>query len=237
MRDRSSPLLTMWRPTPARLARLLAGSTLFGAGEACLVAGGLGNSPWTVLAQGVSLQTPLSVGTATVAISFAVLLLWIPLRQLPGLGTMANAVGIGLALDASLHILPTGPGLGGGLLLVAAGIALIAIGSGFYLTAALGPGPRDGLMTGLNRRTGVSLRLARAALEISVLVAGWLLGGTVGLGTVAFALAIGPGVQLAVNRLSTREWRALLRRSAVESRGPRANHELGPDPCPAEALD
>ena len=237
MRDRGSPLLTMWRPTPARLGRLLVGSTLFGAGEACLVAGGLGNSPWTVLAQGVSLQTPLSVGTATVAISFAVLLLWIPLRQLPGLGTMANAVGIGLALDATLHILPTDPGLGGGLLLVAAGIALIAIGSGFYLTAALGPGPRDGQMTGLHRRTGVSLRLARAAIEISVLVAGWLLGGTVGLGTVAFALAIGPGVQLAVNRLSTPEWRTLLRRSAAESRGPRPDRELGPDPCPAEALD
>ena len=237
MREGSPILLTMWRPTPARLARLLAGTTLFGAGEACLVAGELGNSPWTVLAQGVSLQTPLSVGTATVAISFAVLLLWIPLRQLPGLGTMVNAVGIGLALDATLHILPTDPGLGLGLLLVTAGIALIALGSGFYLTAALGPGPRDGLMTGLNRRTGVSLRLARAAIEISVLVAGWLLGGTVGLGTVAFALAIGPGVQLAVNRLSTPEWRALLRRSAAGSRRPRPDRELGPDPCPAEALD
>jgi uncharacterized membrane protein YczE len=171
MREGSPILLTMWRPTPARLARLLVGTTLFGAGEACVVAGDLGNSAWSVLAQGVSLQTPLSVGTATVAISFAVLLLWIPLRQLPGLGTMVNAVGIGLALDATLHILPTDPGLGLGLLLVTAGIALIALGSGFYLTAALGPGPRDGLMTGLNRRTGVSLRLARAAIEISVLVA------------------------------------------------------------------
>jgi len=196
------------------------GLGLFGAGEACLVASGLGNSPWTVLAQGVSIHTPLSIGTATVAISLAVLLLWFPLRQLPGLGTVANAIGIGLAIDATLLVLPDDPGHGAGLLLVAAGIGLISLGSGFYLTAALGPGPRDGLMTGLHRRTGVSLRLARASIELSVLLAGWVLGGTVGIGTVAFALAIGPGVQFAVGRLSTPEWRRLERLRGSAAGGP-----------------
>lgn len=199
---------SMWWPSGPRLLRLLLGLSLFGAGEACLVASDLGNSPWTVLAQGISIQTTLSVGSATVAVSLVVLLLWIPLRQPPGLGTIANAIGIGLALDATLLVLPENSAVGSGLVLVATGIGLIALGSGFYLTAALGPGPRDGLMTGISRRTGISLRVARAAIEIGVLVAGWLLGGTVGLGTVAFALAIGPGVQFAVERLSTPEWRA-----------------------------
>lgn len=199
----------MWRPTATRLARLLLGLALFGAGDACLVASGLGNSPWTVFAQGVSLNTPLGIGAATIAISFAVLLLWIPLRQLPGLGTVANAVVIGLAIDATLRLLPDDPALGARWALMVGGIALVAIGSGFYLTAALGPGPRDGLMTGLHRRYGISLRLARASIELSVLVSGFLLGGTVGVGTVAFALTIGPGVQLAVGLLSTPDWRRM----------------------------
>ena len=189
----------------------MVGLTLFGAGEGSLVAAGLGNSPWTVLAEGVSVQSALSVGAATVVISFLVLLIWFPLRQRPGLGTIANAVWIGIALQATLLLLPDDPPLAPALLLMAAGIALVALGSGLYLTAALGPGPRDGLMTGFHRTTGASLRLVRATIEISVLIAGFLLGGTVGLGTVAFAVAIGPGVQLAVGRLSTPEWQALER--------------------------
>ena len=202
----------LWRPSPARFARLMVGLTIFGAGEAALVAAELGNSPWTVFAQGVSLQTPLSIGAATIVISLVVLLLWFPLRQRPGLGTVVNAVWIGVAIEAALWVLPDDPALGYRWVLMLGGVALVALGSGLYLTAALGPGPRDGLMTGLHHQTGASLRLVRAGIEISVLVAGFILGGTVGIGTVVFALAIGPGVQLAVERFSTPEWRALQRR-------------------------
>lgn len=188
------------------------GLTLFGGGEGALVAADLGNSPWTVFAQGVSVQTPLSIGAATVAISFAVLLAWWPLHQRPGLGTVCNAIWIGVAIEGALLILPGDPGTVTRWALLLGGVAVVALGSGFYLTAALGPGPRDGLMTGLHRQTGASLRLVRASIELSVLVAGFLLGGTVGIGTVVFALGVGPGVQLAVERLSTPEWRALERR-------------------------
>ena len=203
------PRPALWRPTPSRLVRLFVGLSIFGAGEGCLVTADLGNSPWTVFAQGVALNTSIEIGVATILISFFVLLLWIPLRQTPGLGTIANAIWVGLAIDAALALLPDDPALGLRWVLMVGGIALVALGSGFYLTAALGPGPRDGLMTGLHRRTGLSLRLVRAAIELSVLVAGFILGGTVGVGTLAFALAIGPGVQFAVGRLTTPEWRAL----------------------------
>jgi uncharacterized membrane protein YczE len=181
--------------------RLLIGLSLFGAGEAFLVDAALGNSPWTVLAQGAAVQTGIGVGAATIAISFVVLALWFPLRQRPGLGTLVNAVVIGLAIAATLTLLPGGLPLAARLGLVAGGIALVAFGSGLYLTCHLGPGPRDGLMTGLHRRTGRSIRLVRAVIEVSVLVAGFLLGGVVGIGTVAFALAIGPGVHAALDLL------------------------------------
>ena len=200
---------SLWRATPGRLARLVIGLAIFGVGEGFLVRSELGNSPWTVFAEGVSLNTALSVGAATIAISFGVLLLWIPLRQAPGLGTIANAIVIGLALEGTVQALPEEAALGSRWILLFGGIALVALGSGLYLTAALGPGPRDGLMTGVHNRAGLSLRLVRATIEISVLVAGYLLGGTVGIGTLAFALLIGPSVQLAVERLSTPEWRAL----------------------------
>jgi uncharacterized protein len=193
--------LSRWRPTPARLTRLLLGLALFGAGEAFLVASDLGNSPWTVLAQGLARQTPLGVGTATIVISLLVLSAWIPLRQRPGLGTILNAILIGLAIDATLALLPSHFALGVRWGLVVAGIGLVSIGSGFYLTSRLGPGPRDGLMTGLHRRTGRSLRLVRVCLELSVVAGGYALGGTVGPGTLAFALLIGPGVQFFVHRL------------------------------------
>jgi uncharacterized membrane protein YczE len=139
-------------------------------------------------------------------------LLWIPLRQPPGLGTIANAIVVGVGLGLVLRLLPEDPALPIRWALMVGGIALVAIGSGFYLTAALGPGPRDGLMSGLHRRTGLSLRLVRVAIEISVLVVGVILGGTAGIGTLAFALAIGPGVQWAVERWETPRWRALERR-------------------------
>ena len=164
----------------------------------------LGNSPWTVLAEGVSVQTSLGVGVATVAISFLVLLMWIPLRQPPGLGTILNAIVIGLAIDASLAWLPEPSELLPRYGLVAAGIALVGIGSGLYLTCFLGPGPRDGLMTGISRQTGLSLRLVRTGIEVTALTIGVILGGTIGIGTLAFAVLIGPAVQAAVMALAGR---------------------------------
>jgi len=187
--------LSRWRAGPRRLARLLVGLWIFGTGEGLLVVAGLGVSPWTVLAEGVSVQTALGVGAATIAISLVVLVLWVPLRQPPGLGTVLNAVVIGLAIAAVLAVLARPEAAGLRWALMALGIALVALGSGLYLGCRLGPGPRDGLMTGLHRRTGRSVRRVRVGIEVSVLVAGFGLGGTVGVGTVAFALLIGPGVQ------------------------------------------
>jgi uncharacterized protein len=187
-----------WRAAPATLLRLLAGLWLFGTGEGLLVGSRLGNSPWSVLAQGVARHTPITVGQATIVISGCVLVLWIPLRQWPGLATLSNALLIGVALDITLELLPGGVPVGVRALLVPLGIGCVALGSGLYLGARLGPGPRDGLMAGLHRRTGLPIGLVRGAIELTVLVAGWVLGGTVGVGTVAFALLIGPGVSYAL---------------------------------------
>ncbi len=183
-----------WRAPPARLARLMAGLVLFGVGEGLVVVSELGNSPWTVFAEGVAVQTPLSIGAATVATSFAVLLLWIPLRERPGLGTIANAVVVGMVIDVVVALVGRAP-LGVRVAELLGGIALVGIGSGFYLGAALGPGPRDGLMTGLHRLTRRPIALIRGLIEVTALAVGALLGGTIGLGTVAFALLIGPAVQ------------------------------------------
>jgi hypothetical protein len=185
-----------WRPSPARLARLLLGLTIFGIGDALLIDSLLGNSPWTVFAQGIAVQTPISVGAATIATSFGVLLLWIPLGQRPGLGTILNAILVGLAIDATLHVLSGHAPLAVRVAEVLAGIAIVGVGSGLYLSAALGPGPRDGLMTGLHRLTGRPVALVRTAIELSALVVGVLLGGRFGIGTIAFALLIGPAVAL-----------------------------------------
>lgn len=192
-----------------RLAQILPGLWLFGMGEAALVHAGIGNTPWTVLAEGTAEHTPLSIGSATVAISFVVLALWIPLRQRPGLGTLLNAVLVGVAIDVTLPWFP-GPGpLAAQVAWVLAGIALVGVGSGLYLTARLGPGPRDGLMTGLHRRTGRSLRLVRTMIEGTALVLGALLGGTVGFGTIAFAVLVGPAVQAGVRAVSDVDTRTL----------------------------
>jgi uncharacterized membrane protein YczE len=158
----------------------------------------LGNSPWTVLAEGVSEQTGAGIGEVTIALSFLVLLAWVPLRQRPGLGTVLNAIVVGLAIGVTLAVVDAPSHAAVRIVLVLGGIALVGAGSGLYLTSRLGPGPRDGLMTGLHARTGRSLRLVRAGLEVSVTVAGAALGGTVGVGTLAFALLIGPCVQLFV---------------------------------------
>jgi hypothetical protein len=188
-------------PTPPSAARLLLGLLLFGAGEGLILFSALGNTPWTVLAEGVALNTPLSVGLATVAISFVVLALWFLVRQAPGLGTIANAIVIGLAIDATLDVLPDSAGTSVRVAALLGGIAIVAVGSGLYLGARLGPGPRDGLMTGIHRRTGWSIAPVRIGIELSAVAAGALLGGTVGFGTLLFALAIGPGVALALRVL------------------------------------
>lgn len=190
-----------WRPTPASLSQQLLGLWLFGTGEGLLVHSDLGNSPWTVLAQGVAVQTPLSIGAATIVISFFVLMLWIPLRQWPGLGTVLNAVLIGVALDVTLSLLGGRGGTVIRVLEIPAAIALIALGSGLYITTGLGPGPRDGLMTGLHRRTGRSVALIRMGIEFTAFTVGAILGGTFGVGTLAFALLIGPAVAFSLRRL------------------------------------
>lgn len=184
-----------WRPAPARLLRLLLGLAIFGAGEALLVASDLGNSPWTVLAEGLGEHTAIGVGAATVVLSVVVLLLWLPLRQRPGLGTVLNALLVGVALGVVLDLVATPGDLVWRYAYVLGGIALVGLGSGLYLGTRLGAGPRDGLMLGLHQRTGVSIRLARTGLEVTVVVAGVLLGGTAGIGTLAFALLVGPAVQ------------------------------------------
>jgi uncharacterized protein len=192
-----------WRPRPLQLAQLVLGLWLFGTGEGLIVLAGLGNSPWTVLAQGVSVQTPLSIGAATILISAIVVVSWSLLRETPGLGTVLNAVLVGIAIDVTLEIVPSPTGAWRAVALLG-GIALVSLASGLYLTARLGPGPRDGLMTAIVRRTGRSFRLVRVTLELSALLVGALLGGTVGIGTVAFALLIGPGVQAVLGALGHR---------------------------------
>ena len=183
-----------WRSGPLTFAVLVLGLWLFGTGEAMLVDAALGNAPWTVLAQGIAVRTGIAIGLATFLISVVVLLMWIPLRERPGLGTIANAVVIALALQVMIGVLPTPESTGWRLAQVIGGIALVGLGSGLYLTTNLGPGPRDGLMTGIHERTGIAVTPVRLSIEVIVLAAGWALGGTVGIGTVLFAVLIGPSV-------------------------------------------
>ena len=190
-----------WRTSPAQLARLLAGLWLFGTGDAFILASALGNAPWTVLAEGVSLHTPLTVGIATQLIGVLVLCGWIPLRERPGLGTVLNVVIIGVAIDVMLFVLPAPSGWIARIGAIGVGVALVGLGSGLYLGANLGPGPRDGWMTGLHRRMGWPLSAVRLGIELTVLALGALLGGTVGFGTVLFAFTIGPAVGIAVRLL------------------------------------
>ena len=170
-------------------------------GDALLVASELGNSPWTVLAEGVSLHTPLSIGGATLAIGAAVLLLWIPLSERPGLGTVLNSIVIGIAIDVTLELLPPLDSLPVRWLSLFGGIAVVGVGSGLYLTAALGPGPRDGIMTGVHARFGWPLARVRACIELTAVTTGFLLGGTAGIGSLLFALLIGPAVGFAIGRI------------------------------------
>ncbi len=168
------------------------GLLLYGFSMAMMIEATLGLDPWDVLHAGLVEQTGWSFGTIVIVVGLGVLLLWIPLRQMPGLGTVANAVVIGVATDASLALITPPDALAPRLAMVLGGVALNGLAGALYIGSQLGPGPRDGLMTGLVRRTGLSVRLVRTSLELIVLSVGWLLGGAVGLGTVVYALAIGP---------------------------------------------
>lgn len=184
-----------------RLGQLLVGLVGFGTSLALMVRAELGLGPWDVLHQGVAERTELKIGTVVIAMSALILVLWIPLRQRPGLGTLANVVVVGLALNATLDLLPTPDHLAARLGLLAAGVVGNGAATGMYIGAGLGPGPRDGLMTGLAQR-GLSIRLARTLIELSVLAIGWGLGGLVGIGTVAYAISIGPLAHYFIPRLA-----------------------------------
>lgn len=185
-----------WRPSVATFTILIFGLYLFGTGEALFVQAGLGNGPWTVFAQGVSKQTGLPLGVATLLISAVVLMLWWPLRQSPGLGTVANMIVIAGALQIGIAVIPPAHQLWVRILMVFAGIVGVGAASGLYLTCGLGPGPRDGWMTAIHFKTGIPVARVRMAIEILVLAIGWLLGGVVGFGTLAFAFLIGRSVAI-----------------------------------------
>lgn len=178
-----------------RLIQLYAGLLLYGFASALMLRSNLGLDPWGVFHQGVAMHTGLSFGTVVLIIGVIVMLLWLPMRQRPGLGTISNMLLIGIASDVALALVGSPAGLAARIAMLAAGIILCGIASAAYIGAGFGPGPRDGLMTGLVARTGLSVRLVRTTIELVVLAGGWLLGGTVGLGTVLFALGIGSLVQ------------------------------------------
>lgn len=184
-----------------RMIQLLVGLVIFGLGIAMMLQSGLGLPPWDVLHQGLTEEFGLTVGVWSIIISFAVLLLWLPLRERYGIGTVLNAIIIGVVIDLGVLVIPEPDALWVNALLLTAGILLIGLASGMYIGANLGPGPRDGLMTAIARR-GLSIRMTRWGLEIVVLITGILLGGTFGVGTIAFALLIGPIVQFFLPRWS-----------------------------------
>ncbi len=179
-----------------RLPQLYLGLVLYGVSLAMMVRGAVGLAPWDVLHSGFTRHVPMTLGQAVVLFSFVVLVLWIPLREMPGLGTISNAVVVGLSADATLVVLTQPDAMWARIALMLGGVALCGLASALYIGAQLGRGPRDGLMTGLSRRTGLSLRLVRTVLEVTVVVIGLLLGGVLGIGTVVYALAIGPLTQL-----------------------------------------
>ncbi|WP_372699642.1 YitT family protein [Arthrobacter sp. JSM 101049] len=214
---------------PSRLLRLFVGLTFFGVAMGAFVRAGLGVAPWDVLHLGLSRHIPLSLGTIIIVVGLLVLLAWIPLRQWPGLGTIANTIWIGVSADLTLWLLPEIHGLALQIAVIAAALVVNGLGGALYIGSQFGAGPRDGLMTGLHLRTGWSLRVIRTGIEVTVLAIGWLLGGTVGLGTVglgtvAYALLIGPSTQF------------FLRWTVVDLSPPAASDPTAADrdtaPCP-----
>ena len=196
-----------WDLSLTRLLILFSGLFIFGIGDSLLIVSGLGNAPWSVLAQGISKQSSLSIGFSTLLVSTLVLALWIPLKERPGFGTIANIAIIAIAIDLGINFFPHQDEIAGELIYVFAGILLVGLGSALYITCGLGPGPRDGWMTAIHRRSGIPIGRVRLGIELVVLSVGWALGGRVGVGTDLFAALIGYSVALffgVVSRLTHR---------------------------------
>ena len=185
-----------WQLSPSRVAILFLGLAIFGLGDSLLVQGDVGNAPWTVFSQGLTYKTGLSIGWATFVISIFVLLIWIPLNERPGFGTLSNIVLIATFIEIGTHIFPKQSSTLSGVLFSLVGIALVGLGSALYITCGLGPGPRDGAMTGIHFKTGIRVGRVRMGIEVVVLTIGWLMGGRVGIGTALFALLIGQSVAI-----------------------------------------
>ena len=186
------------KPKALTIFYLILGLTIFGLGEGLLIVSYSGASPWSVLAQGISLNINLSIGVVTFIVSVCTLSLWFFLKQKPGIGTLFNIIIIAAMIDLTIYYFVTPETYFGKITMAVSAVLLVGIGSGFYLIANLGPGPRDGLMTGLTKKTQLPIALIRATLEISAVISGWYLGGTVGLGTIIFAFGIGPAVALGI---------------------------------------
>lgn len=191
-----------WDLSPIRVFVLFFGLFIFGIGDSLLIQGNVGNAPWSVLAQGVSNRANITMGWSTFLISALVLLLWIPLREKPGFGTLSNIAIIASAIQVGVTFFPLQDSYPIGMVYSFLGIALVGLGSSLYITCGLGPGPRDGLMTALHHRSGIRIGRVRLAIEGFVLVAGWLLGGTVGIGTLLFALLIGQSIAISLGVVS-----------------------------------
>ena len=185
-----------WQLSPSRVAILFFGLAIFGLGDSLLVQGDVGNAPWTVFSQGLTYKTGLSIGCATAIISIFVLLIWIPLNEKPGFGTLSNIVLIAAFIEIGTHIFPKQTSTLAGVVFALVGIAMVGLGSALYITCGLGPGPRDGAMTGIHFKTGIRVGRVRMGIELVVLTIGWLMGGRVGIGTALFALLIGQSVAI-----------------------------------------
>ncbi|MFC9261458.1 hypothetical protein ACFT25_16775 [Streptomyces hydrogenans] len=223
---------TRGRHLTRRLVQLYAGLTLYGISSALLVLAGLGLEPWGVLHQGLAERTGLTIGVVSIVVGAVVLLLWIPIRQRPGLGTVSNVFVIGLAMDGTLTLVPEIHGLPARIALLALGIVLNGVATGLYIAARFGPGPRDGLMTGLHRLTGRSIRLTRTLIEIAVVTTGFLLGGSVGVGTVLYALSIGPLAQFFLRFFAVPEATAGAAPETTADAAPGATAVGAPDATP-----
>lgn len=191
-----------WDLSPLRVLVLFFGLAIFGLGDSLFIQARIGNAPWTVFAEGLTYKTGMSIGFATFVISVFVLLLWIPLKERPGFGTLSNIVLIATFIELGTHIFPEANSFAVGIIYNFIGISLVGIGSALYITCGLGPGPRDGAMTGLHYRTGVRVGRVRMAIEVTVLAIGFLMGGTVGVGTALFALFIGQSVAISLGILA-----------------------------------
>lgn len=191
-----------WDLSSSRVLILFFGLAIFGLGDSLFIQAGIGNAPWTVFAEGLTYKTGMSIGFATFVISVFVLLLWIPLKERPGFGTLSNIVLIATFIELGTHLFPEANSFAVGIIYNFVGISLVGIGSALYITCGLGPGPRDGAMTGLHYRTGVRVGRVRMAIEVTVLAIGFLMGGTVGFGTALFALFIGQSVAISLGILA-----------------------------------